>query len=138
MNRHCGPPIFDPDCLCVRARLFFLYFRGMNTTPDKEVIKARVKKKIVQVKDLIHELEDLCRPVAPDVAIGRVSRMDAINNKSVNEAALRQAREKLRALENALEHIDKSTFGTCSRCSNPIPLGRLMVMPESTTCIRCS
>lgn len=36
-------------------------------------------------------LEDSCKPIAPDVAIGRISRMDAINNKSVMEASLRNA-----------------------------------------------
>ena len=35
-------------------------------------------------------------PIAPENAIGRVSRMDAINNKSVNEAALKKAEIKLK------------------------------------------
>lgn len=93
---------------------------------------------MLQVEDLIKELEDLTRPNAPDVAIGRVSRMDAINNKSVNEATLRQAKDKLQGLQYALDKIDKTSFGVCTRCGTEIPMGRILIMPESPKCIRCS
>jgi DnaK suppressor protein len=39
---------------------------------------------------------DMAKPVSPDVTIGRLSRMDAINNKSVAESALHKAKEKLK------------------------------------------
>jgi DnaK suppressor protein len=110
----------------------------MNTSPDKSQLKELIVKKIAQVEDLIKELEDLTRPIAPDVAIGRVSRMDAINNKSVNEAALLQARNKLNGLQHAFDNIDNPSFGTCTQCGNQIPMGRILVMPESPKCIRCS
>ncbi len=48
----------------------------MNTPPGRNEIKELIKKKIRQVTGHIEELEDLTRPIAPDVAIGRVSRMD--------------------------------------------------------------
>ncbi len=110
----------------------------MTKTPDKNEIKELIRKKIHQVTEHIKELEELTRPVAPDVAIGRVSRMDAINNKSVNEAALRQSRSKLHGLQHALDNIDNSSFGVCSRCGCKIPMGRILIMPESPSCIRCS
>lgn len=110
----------------------------MLNPKEKEQIHERIQKNIAQVTDLITELEDITRPVAPDVAIGRVSRMDAINNRSVNEAALRQAREKLRGLINANDNFDKPAYGQCIMCGSQIPFGRLMVMPESTKCMRCS
>jgi DnaK suppressor protein len=118
--------------------IIFLYFYGMKNTPDKASIKELIQKKIRQVSEHILELEDLTRPVAPDVSIGRISRMDAINNKSVNEAALRQAREKLHGLQYALDNIDNPSFGICTRCGEPIPMGRILIMPESTRCMRCS
>lgn len=110
----------------------------MQKEPTKEEIRQLIENKINHVSAHIQELEELTRPIAPDVAIGRVSRMDAINNKSVNEAALRQARAKLNGLELALENLNKSTFGQCSRCGGQIPFGRILVMPESTRCMRCS
>lgn len=110
----------------------------MNNPSDKTEIRVLIEKKIGQSKEYIKELEDLTRPIAPDVAIGRVSRMDAINNKSVNDAALRQAREKLHKLQHALDRIDHPSFGVCSRCGGPIPLGRILVIPESIYCMKCS
>ncbi len=110
----------------------------MKNPFDNTEIKELISKKIKQTIEHIKELEDLTRPVAPDVAIGRVSRMDAINNKSVNDAALRQAREKLHKLQHAMDRIDHPSFGVCARCSGQIPLGRILVIPESIYCIRCS
>lgn len=110
----------------------------MKQSMDKADIKDHIAKKIQQVEEHIEELKELTQPVAPDVAIGRVSRMDAINNKSVNEAALRQAKEKLRGLYYAYETIDKATFGVCTSCGGEIPLGRILIVPESTKCMRCS
>ncbi len=110
----------------------------MNDQVDRPKIKEVISKKIKQVEERIQELEELTRPEAPDVAIGRVSRMDAINNRSINEAALRQAREKLHRLQHAFEKIDDPSFGVCSRCGGLIPTGRILIMPESTRCMRCS
>ena len=72
------------------------------------------------------------------MAIGRVSRMDAINNKSVTEAALREAEHKLRSLELHLSNIDHEDFGKCARCKQAIPAGRLAIQPESPYCVGCA
>ncbi len=105
---------------------------------EKEHIKATIERKIGQAQREIKELEELTRPIAPENSIGRISRMDAINNKSVNEAALAQTRYKLQKLEKALENIDKVEFGTCYKCGQAIPMGRLVLMPESTLCTKCA
>lgn len=77
-------------------------------------------------------LEEMTRPISLENAIGRISRLDGINNKSVHEAALRETRQKLIRLENVLSNIDKPGLGICVRCSMPIPKGWLLLMPEST------
>ncbi len=77
-------------------------------------------------------------PVTPDNAIGRISRMDAINNKSVTEAALRTAETKLNGLGEALKNIEKSDFGLCAKCSNPIPIQRIHLMPHKRFCVHCA
>ena len=64
--------------------------------------------------------------------------MDAINNKSVVEAALRKANEKLSKLKLVLEKVDDSDFGLCIRCGNPIPIGRILLMPHSRLCVSCA
>ncbi|MGX9247007.1 TraR/DksA family transcriptional regulator [Sphingobacterium multivorum] len=110
----------------------------MLSNKEKQTIKERIVDQIKKVESDIRELEELIKPVAPENAIGRVSRMDAINNKSVNEAALRQSIQRLLKLKYALQIIDTSMFGTCTRCGALIPYGRLKSMPESTKCQKCA
>src|SRR5210317_1760097 len=104
----------------------------------EEEIKAHIQGEIVRTEKLIAEYKELTKPVAPDVAIGRISRMDAINNKSVTEASLRQAEDKLINLNYVLSQIDSSDFGKCSRCKQEIPLGRILFRPESVYCVNCA
>ena len=89
-------------------------------------------------QEKITALEDATKPIAPENAIGRISRMDAINNKSVSEAALRTAKRKLVKLQHALTKMDEPSFGACADCGNTIQVKRLMFMPQSTRCVRCA
>jgi len=105
---------------------------------DRSEIRVRIEKEIQKAKKLISEYAELTKPVEPENAIGRISRMDAIQNKSVTEAALRKTREKLENLEYALTEVDEEDFGLCIKCKQPIPLGRILIMPQSRTCVSCS
>jgi DnaK suppressor protein len=104
---------------------------------DKNQIRLLINKELTETKKNIKNLKELTKPIAPDCAIGRVSRMDAINNKSINEAALRKAEVKLSSLKYALERIDDKDFGICARCQQPIPIGRILLMPHSRFCTNC-
>lgn len=105
---------------------------------NKPEIKQKIESEIQKTEKLILEYIQLTKPVEPENAIGRISRMDAINNKSVTEAALRKSREKLEKLTYALSKIDDKYFGICIGCKCPISIGRLMIMPQSQTCVKCS
>jgi len=105
---------------------------------NQEEIKDKLQKEIIKTENLIEEYKSLSGPVEPDVAIGRISRMDAINNKSITEASLRQAREKLKNLREVLAQLGRDNFGVCRKCRQPIPLGRIIFRPESLYCVNCS
>jgi len=40
-------------------------------------------------------------------------------------------------LDSALLRLEEGTYGDCVSCRNPIPYGRLLVMPEATYCVAC-
>lgn len=105
---------------------------------EKNNIENQIKEKIEKLENDIVMLKDLTQPISPDCAIGRVSRMDAINNKSVNEAALRKKESQYTALKDALKNIDSDDFGKCIKCGINIPIGRIMIMPESKKCVNCA
>ena len=79
----------------------------------------------------------MSKPIAPDNAIGRLTRMEAINAKSINDANIRTAKIRLMNLEKALERINDPDFGICQICKKQIPLKRLMLVPESNACVQC-
>ncbi|NND63580.1 MAG: TraR/DksA family transcriptional regulator, partial [Flavobacteriaceae bacterium] len=101
-------------------------------------IKSRIEEEILLTQELVEKYKELTKPIAPENAIGRVSRMDAINNKSVNEAALNKAEIKLNNLQVALGRLSDTDFGICIRCKQPIPLGRIFLLPQAITCVNCS
>ncbi|MDA3892234.1 MAG: TraR/DksA C4-type zinc finger protein [Salinivirgaceae bacterium] len=101
-------------------------------------IKELIETEILKTKNSIADYKDMTIPEGLDDAVGRVSRMDAINNKSITQAALRQAEEKLKKLEYVLSQIHKDGFGECARCGKIIPIGRIILMPQSIYCVRCA
>ena len=65
---------------------------------DKVQLKEIQQKLLSEIESTqlkVDEYTELCKPIAPENAIGRISRMDAINNKSVVEAALRETKNKM-------------------------------------------
>ncbi len=108
------------------------------TPEEKTELKAKIDETLEATKTEIIRLRELSKPVSPDNAIGRITRMDAIQSKSMSEAALRKAEEKVVKLEIALSKIEEPHFGTCARCGNQIQTGRLLFMPESTQCVTCA
>lgn len=105
---------------------------------EKYKLRIEIKKRLIKVESQIEELKELTKPIEPDCAIGRVSRMDAINNKSINDASLIKKKLQKNGLEAALINIDDSDFGKCLNCGKEIPMGRILIMPESRKCVYCS
>ena len=105
---------------------------------DKKKLKNTILTKIEQLETEIKEIKKLAAPIEPENAIGRISRMDAINNKTINDRLLRNAAEKKKKLKLALNKIDDPKFGFCTLCEKPIQEARLLLMPESSLCVSCA
>jgi len=105
---------------------------------EKSQLKQQVYEEIEILKHLIDSFSETAKPVSPDNAIGRLTRMEAIGSQGISEASLNSSKAKLTKLERALEKIDFPDFGICVRCSNSIPHERIMLMPESVLCVRCA
>lgn len=108
------------------------------TDPERDQMMQLITAKIEELKRSISDMAESTRPVAPDNAIGRLSRMDAMSGRMVSEAALQAMKTRLSTLEYLLGRIHKPDFGMCSVCGDPIAFKRLMVMPESSRCIHCA
>jgi len=109
----------------------------MNKNELKHV-EEKIAGEISKTEAAIHHYKELTKPIAPENAIGRISRMDAINNKSINEAALKQAIQKLKNLKIAFSNINDTDFGLCFKCHSQIPIGRILLMPHTRYCVNCA
>ena len=105
---------------------------------EREILRQHIRERIAAVTGDIAAFKAGSAPVSPDNAIGRLTRMEAINSKSINEAALRKARTTRTLLEKALRAIDSEDFGLCRDCEEPIAFARLMAMPEAALCVACA
>lgn len=107
------------------------------TESDRSILKDKLISKLSKLEVDIAAYRELTKPISPENAIGRISRMDAINNKSVNEAALRNTLQKKHQLEQTLSKIETESFGLCRQCGNAIEIAKLMAFPESIRCVIC-
>lgn len=110
----------------------------MLSIDKKAFLLNKIEQDLIQVEKDIHQLKEDTKPIAPENAIGRVSRMDAINNKSVAEETLRQNIDKQKRLQAAKERIKDIDFGICFKCNEPIPFERLTILPYTRTCMKCN
>lgn len=105
---------------------------------EREEMKRVILDKLEETKQEIEQLEELTKPGEPDNAYGRLSRMDAINNKTINDAALKEQKNRFQKLELALDYLEDGKYGDCIKCGDPIPVGRLKLMPWTTRCVKCA
>jgi len=105
---------------------------------ERKQLKRAIVQEIEANKHLIDSLAESVKPVAPDNAIGRLTRMEAIGSRAVSENSMNSAKAKLAKLKTALEKVGQPDFGICIRCEKPIPHGRIMAMPENIFCVPCA
>lgn len=118
--------------------------RKLVVAEPKELTAAQRQALRDSLLDLKRELEELvsslhqgARPVDLDLAIGRLSRMDALQQQKMSEATLAQAKRRLQHVGAALTSFEDDLFGQCRRCEEPIGFARLNVRPESPYCLAC-
>jgi len=58
-------------------------------------------------------------------------------DREINFILNDREREKLHAIDEALQRISEKTYGLCESCEGEIQLGRLKVLPFTRLCVRC-
>lgn len=70
-------------------------------------------------------------------AVGRLSRIDSLQNQGFARNLQERERAKLAHIQGALKRLQAGTYGLCTDCGGEIPFGRLYVFPEAPTCASC-
>lgn len=72
-----------------------------------------------------------------DKPIGRLTRMDAMQQQQMNKANRRAVEIRLQQIKAALRRLDEESYGACLSCDEPISAARLKARPEAPLCIGC-
>ena len=113
--------------------------------PNKELTESQVKdlyKKLERLKvDLVAQLAlsaEAVKPVKLDQsAVGRVSRMDAMQGQAMAKATRQGMESQLAQCNAALQASLREEYGYCRSCEEPIGWKRLNAKPESPFCLEC-
>lgn len=78
------------------------------------------------------------RPVTLDQqSVGRVSRIDAIQQQQMAIANQKQVKQILKQVELALSRMDSEEYGICLQCQETIAFARLQAQPFAGLCLGC-
>jgi DnaK suppressor protein len=79
------------------------------------------------------------KPVELDQqSVGRLSRMDAMQQQAMAAAQEARRRARMTAIEAALRRLDEVEFGWCADCGEFIGTERLDLDPTLMRCVDCA
>jgi|ERR1700687_2503087 len=58
-------------------------------------------------------------------------------DREINFILTDRERDKLQALQEALERVEAGTYGICESCESEISAGRLAALPFTRMCVNC-
>ena len=92
---------------------------------------------LTSLKSLLESSKDSTQAVEPDRAIGRLTRMDAIQQQSMAKANRATYQLRLQQAQQALRNLEADDYGYCRRCDEEIGYRRLKAKPETPFCVNC-
>ncbi len=98
---------------------------------DLIALKAQLEQELAQKSDRT-ETVDLDQP------IGRISRVDALQQQKMAQAQRQRAVARLSLVKVMLKVADEGDYGECRRCGEAIGYARLKAQPEAPLCVACA
>ena len=110
-----------------------------HLSPDQLTdLRLELEKQLKKLTKSMAVSDEALRPVTLDqTAVGRLSRMDSLQNQSMTRNLHEREQTQFAQVRAALERLANGTYGVCELCDGPIDYGRLMVFPEAESCHGC-
>lgn len=107
--------------------------------PDTEAARRRLAEKKLDLESMSALSEEARAPVTLDQqSVGRLSRMDAMQQQAMAEAQERARKRDLVRIEMAERRLADGEYGWCGDCGEAIPDKRLEIDPMAEKCVRCA
>ena len=110
-----------------------------ETTMNDEAIRAKLLALQAELKSLNEISTEARSPVTLDQqSIGRLSRMDALQQQAMASAVAKRRQSDLIRIESTLTRLENGDYGFCERCGEEIPPRRLEIDPLASRCAACA
>ena len=129
--------------LSFTLNLFSLSYNNVKNLLNKgskmniEKFKKLLLKKRETTQVFLESVESSSQPVDLNDPIGRLSRMDAIQQQQMSLVSKKRAVITLKQIEAALKRIEEDNYGVCLKCDEDILEKRLLARPEGPFCTDC-
>lgn len=105
-------------------------------------VLSELQQALLELRDELaqrwHDLEQAAAPVQPSEALGRLTRLEAMQDQAQVVARRKSIEARRSRVQRALRAIEAGDdYGLCVRCEEEIPLARLRAMPDVLTCVPC-
>jgi DnaK suppressor protein len=103
-----------------------------------ETLRERLVELVAELEDSLRASAGAADPVVLDQSsVGRLSRMDAMQQQAMAKATRQRAQLRLMQSKAALSAFDRDEYGLCRNCEEPIGYPRLSAKPEALFCLTC-
>lgn len=107
--------------------------------PDLKTARERLDEKKRELEAMSEMSEEARAPVTLDQqSVGRLSRMDAMQQQQMAQAQERARKRDLVRIEMAERRLADGEYGFCSECGEAIAEKRLEIDPMAEKCVRCA
>ena len=108
------------------------------TPKQTQELRSLLKSNKTRLEQQLRDAESATGVVTLDQSsVGRLSRMDAMQQQSMAVSTRAKAEASLRKTLKALRRMDAENFGYCDQCDEPIQFKRLKVQPQASHCLKC-
>ena len=102
-------------------------------------LKKSLETRLDEITEELETAKANSRPVELDQqAVGRVSRIDAIQQQQIHLNSLKNLESQRQLIEAALSRVKTDDYGYCLQCEELIEEKRLIARPESPICLKCA
>jgi DnaK suppressor protein len=102
-------------------------------------LRDELERQLKKLRKSMSVTDEALKTVVLDqTAVGRVSRMDSLQNQGIAQGLREREAVRLVQIQTALQRLSNGTYGSCTACGGIIAFERLSVFPESAMCAACS
>jgi DnaK suppressor protein len=106
---------------------------------DDKQAEQRLIRRRQDILALVEGHREDGKPVELDqTRVGRLSRMDALQNQAMAKETERRRQQELLRIDAALERLHNGSYGECLECGELIAEKRLDLDPSALLCIECA